>query len=60
VTFAFFGMLVVIGAFAGLSSGRLNFHIPAQALRGLFSLGVGAALFFLGTVLLGKSGCRRG
>jgi hypothetical protein len=59
ITCAFFGMLVVIGAIAGLSSGRLNIHIPAQALRGILSLGAGAALFFLGTVLLGKSGGRR-
>jgi len=59
VTCAFFGMLVIIGTVAGLSSGRINIHIYAQALRGVFSLGTGAALFFLGTVLLGKSGGRR-
>ena len=59
VTCAFFGMLVVIGTGASLFSGRLSIHIPAHALRGMFSLGLGAALFFLGTILLAKSGTRR-
>jgi hypothetical protein len=54
VTCAFFGMLAVIGAVAALCSGRLNIHVPAQALRAMFSLGAGLILFLLGTALLGK------
>ena len=59
VTCAFFGMLAVIGAFAALCSGKLDIHIPTQALRALFSLGAGVVMFLLGTTLLGKSASPR-
>jgi hypothetical protein len=52
-------MLAVIGAFAALCSGKLDIHIPTQALRALFSLGAGVVMFLLGTTLLGKSASPR-
>lgn len=55
VTCAFFGMIVSIGAFAALTSGRFNRGEAGQSLRGAAMLGLGLVVFLAGAQLLKRS-----